>query len=424
VLILNKHDLLNKKTADALKIIESGLAAAIPDNYINKVVKQNKIITRYKTFDLSKYRTIHVVAVGKAADSMAAAISKTLNVDVGLIVIPHNYTSLRLGKQFTVIHAGHPIPNRESMRAAKAIIALLKSARPSDFVLFLISGGASALVSLPYQISLHQKKQVVDVLLKCGASINEINSIRKHLSQVKGGRILEHLRCDAASLVMSDVVGDSLSDVASGLTYCDKTTFSDCIKIIERFDLVSQIPRIVLNLFKMGVQGKIPETPKRPKIPHVLIATNKDCIDAMANRARMLGYVTKILHPVGGTVQSASKKIIKEFSMKKKHCLIFGGETTVVVRGDGKGGRNQELVLRILNNVKQNTVVASVGTDGIDGNTKYAGAIALSPSVKHDVDGYLQNNNSNSFFKQHNGLILTGPTHTNLMDIGVILSPE
>jgi glycerate 2-kinase len=422
VLILNKHDLLNEKTADALEIIESGLAAAIPNNYIYKVVRQDKVITRYKTFNLSKYRTIHVVAVGKAADSMAAAVSKTINVDVGLVVMPHNYTPLRLGKQFTIIRAGHPLPNRESMRAAKAIITMLKSARPDDFVLFLVSGGASALVSLPYKISLHQKKQVVDVLLKCGASINEINSIRKHLSEVKGGRILEHLHCNAASLVMSDVVGDSLSDIASGLTYCDKTTFLDCMKIIERFDLVSQIPSVVLDMFKAGIQGKIPETPKRPKIPHALIATNKDCIVAMANRAKMLGYVTKVLYPVGGTVQSASKKIIKEFSMKKKHCLIFGGETTVVVRGNGKGGRNQELVLRILNSVKQNVVVASVGTDGIDGNTKYAGAIAPSTSVKHDIDRYLQNNDSNSFFKKHSGLILTGPTHTNLMDIGVILS--
>jgi glycerate 2-kinase len=422
VLILNKHDLLNKKTADALKIIESGLAAAIPNNHINKVVRKNKIITRHKTFDLSKYETIHVVAVGKAADSMAAAVSKRINVDVGLVVIPRNYAPLRLGKQFTIIRAGHPLPNRESIRAAKAIITALKSARPDDFVLFLISGGSSALVSYPYKISLHQKKQVVDVLLKCGASINEINAIRKHLSQVKGGKILEHLCCDAASLVMSDVVGDSLSDIASGLTYCDKTTFSDCIKIIERFDLISQIPNIVLDLFKMGVQGKIPETPKKPKIPHVLIATNKNCLDAMANRARMLGYVTKTLYPVDGTVQSASKKIIKEFSMKKKHCLIFGGETTVMVRGNGKGGRNQELVLRILNNAKQNTVVASVGTDGIDGNTKYAGAIAPVSFVKYDISKYLQNNDSNSFFKKNNGLILTGPTHTNLMDIGVILT--
>lgn len=422
MLILNKHDLLNDKTADALKIIESGLAAAMPNSHINKVVRKDKIITKYKTFVLSKYRTIHVVAVGKAADSMAAAVSKRINVGVGLVVIPHNYAPLHLGKQFTIIRAGHPLPNRESMRAAKAIITMLQSARPDDFVLFLVSGGASALVSLPYKINLNQKKQVVDVLLKCGASINEINAIRKHLSQVKGGRILEHLRCDAVSLVMSDVVGNRLSDIASGLTYCDKTTFSDCIKIMTQFNLISQIPNVVKSLFDMGVQGKIPETPKKPKIPHVLIATNKDCLDAMANRARMLGYTTKTLYPVGGTVQSASKKIIREFSMKKKHCLIFGGETTVVVCGNGKGGRNQELVLRILNDVKQNMVVSSVGTDGIDGNTKYAGAIALSPSTKHDIDKYLQNNDSNSFFKKHNGLILTGPTHTNLMDIGIILS--
>lgn len=422
MLILNKHDLLNEKTSDALQIIESGLAAAMPDNYVDKVVKKDKIITRKKTFDLSKYQSVYVVAIGKAADSMADAVNKKINIDAGLVVIPYNYKPRHLGKQFTIIRAGHPLPNRESIRAAKAIIKMLKSARHDDFVLFLVSGGASALVSVPYEISLYQKKRVISVLLKCGASINEINAIRKHLSQVKGGRILEHLQCDAASLVMSDVVGDSLSDIASGLTYCDKTTFLDCMKIIEKFDLTSQIPNVVLNLFKLGVQGKIPETPKRQKIPNMLIATNKDCLDAMANKAKMLGYVTKTLYPINGTVQSASKRILREFSIKKKHCLIFGGETTVVVRGHGKGGRNQELVLQILNRVKQNVVVSSVGTDGIDGNTKHAGAIALSLSTKCDIDSYLQNNDSNSFFKKHNGLILTGPTHTNLMDIGVILS--
>jgi hydroxypyruvate reductase len=268
---------------------------------------------------------------------------------------------------------------------------------------------------------LGQKQQITQILLRCGASIREVNALRKHLSQIKGGRLLEHLNCPAVSFVMSDVVGNDLSSIASGLTYCDKTTYSECLRIIKKYGIGKQISAQALKQLDLGAKGKLTETPKRPKIPNSIVASNQDCLDAMKNTAAKLGYKTKILTPLVGSTNAAAKKVLQNFSFRKKSCLIFGGETTVKVIGDGRGGRSQELVLQILNGAKEHVVVASMGTDGIDGNTKDAGAIFHTIPRKNETRNYLKHNNSNSFFKKYGGLITTGPTHTNLLDIGLIL---
>jgi hydroxypyruvate reductase len=270
-------------------------------------------------------------------------------------------------------------------------------------------------------VNLSQKKKTTEILLKSGATIHEVNAVRKHISTIKGGQILRYLKCPAISYVMSDVVGDDLNVIASGLTYCDNTTYADCLKIVAKYRLKKRLHPSVMRHLKTGAKGLLPETPKRPKIPNMIVATNTDCLEAMAYKARLLGYDTKTLYSIHGSVNMAAKKIIEAFSFKKKSCLIFGGEPTVFVHGNGKGGRNQELVLRIAGNIKDNIVVASIGTDGIDGNTKHAGAVFSSAS-KNRIVTYLKNNDSNSFFRKYGGLILTGPTHTNLMDIGLILS--
>jgi hydroxypyruvate reductase len=404
----------DKKTQNALAILDAGLCAALPKNSLAGIIKENKLLGN-KSHLLSKYRKIHVVAVGKAADSMAKLVHSKIKLARGIIVIPQNYKPVFHNKKFKIHHAAHPIPNKSSIAAAKSILALLKNAKKNDLVIFLISGGASSLVCLPEGITLTQKQRMTQLLLKCGATIDEINSIRKHLSSIKGGKLAQNLPCSAISLVMSDVVGDNLSSIASGLTYFDDSTFSDCMRIIKKYHLEQKIPLQVLKRLQLGTKGEIAETPKKLIIPNFIVATNRNCVDAMAKKAA-------ILAPVSGDVKNAAKRILQNFSNTKKSCLVFGGETTVKVIGSGKGGRNQELVLRILQNLKKNSsVVASIGTDGIDGNTKYAGAISDFTPNKNEIKDYLKENNSNAFFKKHNRLILTGPTHTNLMDIGLIL---
>jgi hydroxypyruvate reductase len=418
--IKNRKQLYNAKTKDALLILEKGLDTARPEHFLSKFIGKKEIHTNNKSYLLSKYQKIYLVAVGKAADLMAKFIQSKINADSGIVVIP-NFKSAFSAPNFKIYRAGHPIPNKASVAAAKSILNLLKGVRKEDLVVFLISGGASALVCLPAGITLEQKQELTRLLLRCGASINEINALRKHLSQVKGGRMVKGLSCTAVSYVMSDVVGDDLTSIASGLTYCDKTTYSDCLRIIRKYGLTKKIPNQVLLQLRLGAKGKIPETPKRPTIPNLIVAKNSDCLLAMKKKAASLGYKTKILAPLVGNTNSAAKKVLQAFSFRKDSCLIFGGETTVKVSGTGKGGRSQELVLQISSTLKQEVVVASLGTDGIDGNTKEAGAIFYSIPRKDEAINYLKNNDSNSFFKKYGGLIKTGPTHTNLLDVGLIL---
>ena len=409
----------------ALEILDAGLLAAMPNVALEKIVRKNRLVIGKNTIHLAKYERIFVIGLGKAADRMTNAVNSLTNVDGGIIVIPQGTRSILKNEKYKILYAGHPIPNKQSTQAAKKIINFLKKRECADLIIFLISGGSSSLISLPDGIKLDDKKTITKLLLKSGANIHEINCIRKHLSKIKGGRILEHLTCDAISLVMSDVVGDNLSSIGSGLTYCDNTTFGDAKKILQKYNLKKIAPRSVIKRIDLGINKKIPETPKYPTIKNYIIATNKDCLNKMAKKAKSFGLKTKLVYPVSGNVKLAAKKLLKAMPKEPKSCLIFGGETTVKVAGRGKGGRNQELVLYVLKEIqktRQSITIASVGTDGKDGNTDAAGAIISNTEfMPKEIQNYLQNNDSCYFFKKHGGLIFTGPTHTNLMDIGIIL---
>jgi hydroxypyruvate reductase len=376
-----------------------------------------------KKINLKKYDKVFVVAIGKAAYSMAESVNSLTSVTSGLLVVPKK-TKKVSASNFKVIQSGHPLPNKNSVVAAKKIIKFLEGVRPSDFVIFLISGGTSSLVALPDGVTLEEKKIITDLMLKSGASIHEINCIRKHLSKIKGGRLLDHLRSDGISLVMSDVVGDDLTSIASGITYYDKTTFSDAKKILKKYNLERSVPKSALRHFDLGTQGKIPETPKKQRIKNYIISSNKICLDVMNTCAKDLVLSTKVLNDISGNVKNLSIKIARILLDKKINCAIFGGEATVVVKGEGKGGRNQELVLYTTielakHNVK--AIVVSIGTDGIDGRTDCAGAIWKSDQKIDKMSAYLDENNSYNFFKKYGGLVFTGLTGTNLMDIGLVL---
>jgi len=423
-MIQNFKDLATSpKKKDTLEILESGLEAAMPENIIPKFVTPNGIIVSGKSVKLDKFSNIYTVAFGKAADSMTRAINSALPIRGGIIVIPKNSRSKIIGKKFQIFNAGHPKPNQTSVKAAKEVIKFLQNRRRNELVIFLVSGGASALLALPEKITLNDKIHITDLLLKSGATIQEFNCIRKHLSKIKGGKLVDNLKCHGISLVMSDVEGDDLSAIASGTTFMDNTTFVDAIDIIKKYNLKNKIPLEVLHVLRDGANEKIPETPKKEKIKNFVIANNDDCLKAMETKAKELGYKVKKIQ-VFGNIKDAVKIIIKNIPQEQKNCLIFGGETTVEVIGKGSGGRSQELVLRILKNTQKtaNLSIAALGTDGIDGNTLFAGAIAenikIEPAI---IKEFLKNNDSGRFFQKQKSNIVTGFTHSNLMDIGVVL---
>jgi hydroxypyruvate reductase len=241
---------------------------------------------------------------------------------------------------------------------------------------------------------------------------------------IKGGKLVQNMNCDGCALVMSDVVSNDLSVISSGCTYNDNTTFSDAIKIITKYSLGKKLPKKVITHLKRGLNTKTMQ-PNRLTIKNKIIATNHDCLDVMVLKSRRLGFTTRVYSPVKHDVSVSAKKIVRMISEKKNSCIIFGGEPTVQVKGNGKGGRNQELVLQILKLIHgsdHHVLVSSISTDGIDGNTTCAGALSVNNSSNlQKISSYLENNNSYSFFKKYGGLIKTGPTHTNLMDIGLII---
>lgn len=425
-MIINFTELSSRYDRVVLQILKSGLSVAMPDLALKKIIKNKKIIVGKEQLNLSEYEHIFTIGIGKAADSMTKTVNSLINLDGGITVTPHAQKTLLKTKKFKTIYAGHPLPNGNSIRASKIILKFLREREKKDFIIFLISGGASSLVSLPDEITLNEKKIITNLLLKSGANIDEINCVRKHLSRIKGGRLTEYLVCDAISLVLSDVVGDDLSSIASGITYCDKTTFSDAKHILQKYNLQKFVPRSVLKRINLGVHRKIPETLKRPKIKNYVVAKNRDCLSAMEKTARHFGLFTKIVYPISGEARYTAKKLVKLIPKKRNSCVIFGGETTVKVVGSGKGGRNQELVLSALSEIQKmdrTITIASIGTDGKDGNTDASGAIAGNYGIyENNIQSYLDRNNSYYFFKKHGGLIFTGVTHTNLMDIGVILN--
>ncbi len=424
MMIQNFKDLAtSQKKKDTLEILESGLEAAMPENILPKFVTPNEIIVAGESLQLDKFSNIYTVAFGKAADSMTRAINAIIPIKRGIIVIPKGSRSKIKGKKFQIFNAGHPKPNQTSIKAAKEVIKFLQNRRGDDLVVFLVSGGASALLALPEKITLNDKIHVTDLLLRSGATIQEFNCIRKHLSKIKGGKLMEHLKCHGIGLVMSDVEGDELSVIASGTTYMDDTTFVDALNIIKKYNLKNKIPLEVFNVLRIGADEERPETPKKEKIKNYIVANNDDCLKAMEVKAKKLGYNVKKIQ-IFGNIKEDVKIIIKNIPEEQKNCLVFGGETTVEVIGKGSGGRNQELVLRILKNTQQlsKVCIAAMGTDGIDGNTLFAGAITENVKMEPaTIKEFLKNNDSGRFFQKQKGNIVTGFTHSNLMDIGIIL---
>jgi len=423
MIIQNFEELaITDKKKDCLRILEAGLQAANPENIISKHVTPNEIRINDKIFNIEEYSNIYSVAFGKAGDSMTRALNAIIPVKSGIIVIPKGSKSIIKSKKFQIFNSRHPNPDQTSVKAAKEVMKFVQNKRSDELIIFLVSGGASSLLALPNEITLDDKIHVTNVLLKSGATIQEFNCIRKHLSKIKGGRLVENMKCQGVSLVMSDVEGDDLSSIASGTTYMDDTTYADALAILDKYKIRWKTPEEVLRVLEDGVNKKVAETPKKPRIENMVIANNQDCLKAMQETAESIGYTVSTMQ-VFGDIKEAVTKILEKIT-EEKTCIIFGGETTVKVLGKGMGGRNQEIVLRLLKNTQKlrRIIIASMGTDGIDGNSVFAGAITENIKIDlNTIKEFLKNSDSGRFFQKQKGNIVTKPTHTNLMDIGVIL---
>jgi len=300
MIIQNFKELANTdKKKDCLEILEAGLLAASPENIIPKYVTPNEIKIGNKSINIGKYSNIYSVAFGKAGDSMTRALNAIVPIKSGIVVIPKGSKSIIKGKKFQIFNSRHPKPDKTSVKAAKEVMKFVQNKRSDELIIFLVSGGGSSLLAMPDDITLDDKIYVTNLLLKSGATIQEFNCIRKHLSKIKGGRLVENMKCQGISLVMSDVEGDDLSSIASGTTYMDDTTFADALDILEKYKLKRKMPLEVLQILEKGLNEKEKEIPKKPKIENYIIANNNDCLKDMQKVAKKLGYTVATLQVFG-----------------------------------------------------------------------------------------------------------------------------
>ena len=432
---------------DAEAIFQAGLDAVNPVQAIKRHVtlQDDKLIIGKQTYDLADYEGVYVIGTGKASAAMAQAIEALLGERLKEGVLNVKYGHSFPVSRIKVNEAGHPVPDEAGFRGTQEIIQLLEKTGKDDLVLFLISGGGSALLPYPAEgLTLEDKQKVTKCLLEVGARIHEINALRKHISRVKGGRLAKlAFPSTLISLILSDVIGDDLDTIASGPTVPDESTFTDCMKIIEKYDMRGKIPNSVFEFLEKGSKGEIGETPKPgdpvfQKTQNLIISSNIHALKAAKRKADELGYNSLILSALveGETKEVArvhaavAKEILKSGNpVPRPACIISGGETTVTIRGKGLGGRNQEFALAAAIDIDglENVIILSVGTDGTDGPTDAAGAIADGKTVDRarklemDAEQYLRENDSYNFFKPLEDLIITGPTHTNVMDLRLVM---
>src|SRR6266705_85433 len=388
----------DKLHRDVLHAMNAALAAADPTRIIRKNLKLTGSILHVDRlqYPLKEFRRIFVIGGGKASGYMAEEVEKLLGkwITGGLVIIPDYLRPMPRGHRITYHPATHPIPTREGMEGVLAMLDLVENVSRDDLVIVLLSGGGSALMPLPIQgISLNDEAQVTSLLLKSGAGIEEINTVRKHLSQIKGGRIAARLYpATVLTLIISDVVGDKIDAIASGPTAPDPTTYHDVELVLKKYDLWLQIPKNARRIITGGLSGSIPETQEQKdkvfrRVQNVIVGNNRASCLAAASAMMKAGYRTQVLSiQITGEAREVGRifgsivRDIRDNSLPfaPPAALIAGGETTVTVRGKGKGGRNQELALAAAVKISGSygVVVGSFATDGIEGRTNAAGAVA------------------------------------------------
>ena len=423
------NDLLRRQ---ARQIFDEALRAADPEEAVER---------HLRTIDFDRFQRIFVLGAGKAGASMAHAAERVLGnrIAAGLLNVKDGHL---IGlAHIELQQARHPLPDERGVAGSERIAALAESAGAGDLVLCLISGGGSALLPLPADgITLAEKQEVTKLLLACGADIYEINTLRKHLSRIKGGQLARMAApATVEALLLSDVIGDDLSVIGSGPTAPDASTFADAEAIVDRFALRPRLPEAVRLRLERGARGEIAETPKPgdplfERVRNTVVGGNRLALDRAAACAVSLGFRTLVL---ASTIQGETRDVARMHAAIAREvveygspaappaAIVSGGETTVTLRGGGLGGRNQEFVLAAAIDIAglPGVVVFSAGTDGTDGPTDAAGAIADGDTLRRNPEArrYLDRNDSYHYFQSLNDLIVTGPTNTNVADVRILL---
>lgn len=447
-----ENEIIKQIRSEATDIFKSSVEAVNPYHAVKRFVRVEgeRLVVGTEDqatveLDLSEYDRISLVGGGKATAPMAKAMEELLGerINKGLINVKYGFgADLALTE---ITEASHPLPDSSGVKGTTKILDLLQTAGKKDLIFSLISGGGSALLVQPAgRVTLSEMQDLTQSLLKCGASIDEMNTVRKHISSSKGGQMARAaMPATIINLMLSDVVGDSMDVIASGPFVPDTSTFEDALGILKKYDL-RDVPAAIQSHLERGMEGRIPETPKADdpifhSVHNFIIGSNILALKAAEDKARDLGYNTLILSSMveGETREVArvhaaiAKEIVKTGRpIPSPACVISGGETTVTIRGKGLGGRNQEFCLAAaldLVGLPPRMVVLSGGTDGDDGPTKAAGAIVDPLTVRRgkkagiEAVDFLNNNDSYHFFEKTDDLLITGPTDTNVMDVRLVL---
>lgn len=432
----------------AAGIMSAALDAVDPHQAVLQHLQRSgeQLIAGDRVYDLSRYRRILVVGAGKAGAPMAQAVEQVLGdrLSVGIVNVKRGQTLPT--RHIRLVEAGHPVPDAAGQAGALEIMRLAQSCCSEDLLICLISGGGSALLSLPVEgVTLAEMATFTNQLLRSGATINELNTLRKHLEQTKGG-LLAHAAQRGAiiALILSDVVGNPLDIIASGPTVADTSTFSDAWAILERYDLVASAPAAIVAHLRRGLSGAVPETPKQgdpafARVHNLIVGSNDLAARAAESAARNAGLNPLILstwvqgeaREVGAVLAAIAREIATSGRpVAAPACVIVGGETTVTVRGEGRGGRNQEMALAAALHLHglTNVAVVCLATDGTDGPTNASGAWADGSTLDRaaalglDARTHLQANDAYPFFAALGDLLLTGPTNTNVNDLAFVLA--
>lgn len=427
---------------NAIAIFKHAVASVNPATLIRKHLSwQSPCLTiNAERIELSPSQQVFIIGAGKASACMALTAEELLGDQItgGIVVTKYDH-GLPL-KKIKLYEAGHPVPDEGSIRATEEIIELADRLTADDIVIFLLSGGASSLLAdYPKGSSLAEIQAVFGLLLKSGATIHEMNTVRKHISNVKGGQLARHIYpARLYSLILSDVVGDDLDVIGSGPTVPDETMFADAMNVLLKYAIVDQIPPAVSHHLLEGCAGRIADTPKATdpvfaNTQNKIIGNNRMALEAASKKAIEFGYQPRIItHSLQGESSTLGRIIAADaiaYRGRLPACFLYGGESTVTIKGNGRGGRNMELALaagtQIVNH--PNITILAAGTDGSDGPTDAAGAVVNAAIMRKALTSqynpihFLENNDSYSFFSAVNALLKTGPTQTNVMDLTIVL---
>jgi hydroxypyruvate reductase len=435
-----------KRRRQVVDVMQAALQAVDPAEAVRRFVQRDgdRFLVDGRSYDLSAYRHVYVVGAGKADAAMAQALEGLLGDRISDGIINVKYEHVLPTERIALHEAGHPVPDEAGVEGSRRMARTLEGAGADDLVICLISGGGSALMTLPEEgVTLEDMQLLTSALLRAGANIVEINVIRKHLDRLKGGKLARMAApAQVISLILSDVVGNPLDAIASGPTVPDESTFADAWRLLERYELLGRIPVSVQDVLQRGVRGEIPENPAAgdplfQRTQNVIVASNDLAAEAARERAAAMGLNTLLLSTyVEGEAREVARvlaAVAKEIHasgrpLARPACVILGGETTVTLKGDGEGGRNQEMALAAAIAISglDDVIIACLATDGTDGPTDASGALADGSTVARaralgmDPWAYLSQNNAYPFFSELGDLLLTGPTQTNVNDLAFV----